>query len=152
MDVGGMGWLFDNEKAVTPARRAISSSPICQCMASAARQGSIISSAIFDHISALNLKQRSASVTQDRSCTTFLDLPLVQPRELILTILIPFAPSLKIILVMKATTDSTSTCELLADVLPFHPVATAFDNLRIFVWRLFRLFFGPATLMDGLDY
>jgi hypothetical protein len=42
-------------KGVTPARRAISCSPICQCMASAARQGMAISSAMRDHMSALNL-------------------------------------------------------------------------------------------------
>jgi hypothetical protein len=58
---GGMDWcccwLFDSEKAVTPARRAISCSPICQCMASAARHGKVISSAILAHMSALNLKE-----------------------------------------------------------------------------------------------
>lgn len=42
-------------KGVTPALLAISFSPICQCIASAARHGMAISSAIFDHISALNL-------------------------------------------------------------------------------------------------
>jgi hypothetical protein len=43
------------EKGVTPALRAISCSPICQCIASAARHGMDISSAILDHMSALNL-------------------------------------------------------------------------------------------------
>ena len=36
-DPDGMDWLLDNEKAVTLTRRAISCSPICQCMASAAQ-------------------------------------------------------------------------------------------------------------------
>ncbi len=49
---------LDNEKGTTPARRAISCSPSCQCIASAARQGIAISSAIFDHISGLNLSPR----------------------------------------------------------------------------------------------
>ena len=43
------------EKGTTPARLAISFSPICQCMASTARQGISISQAILCHISALNL-------------------------------------------------------------------------------------------------
>ena len=47
--------MLDSENGTTPARRAISCSPSCQCMASAARHGIDISSAIFDHISALNL-------------------------------------------------------------------------------------------------
>jgi hypothetical protein len=46
---------LDREKGMTPARRAISASPSCQCIASAARQGTAISSATFDHISGLNL-------------------------------------------------------------------------------------------------
>lgn len=45
-----------SEKGVTPALRAISCSPICQCIASAARHGIDISSAILDHMSPLNLK------------------------------------------------------------------------------------------------
>lgn len=47
--------LLLREKGTTPARRAISCSPSCQCMASAARHGIAISSATLDHISALNL-------------------------------------------------------------------------------------------------
>lgn len=52
---GGSTAVLESEKGTTPARRAISCSPSCQCMASAARQGIAISSATFDHISALNL-------------------------------------------------------------------------------------------------
>jgi len=47
--------LFDKEKGTTPARLAISCSPSCQCIASAARHGMAISSATFAHISGLNL-------------------------------------------------------------------------------------------------
>lgn len=54
--------MLDSEKGTTPALLAISCSPSCQCMASAARQGIAISSATFDHISALNLNPRLASV------------------------------------------------------------------------------------------
>lgn len=46
---------LDSENGTTPARRAISCSPSCQCIASAALHGIAISSATFDHISALNL-------------------------------------------------------------------------------------------------
>lgn len=58
--VGGSMAALDSEKGTTPARRAISCSPSCQCMASAARQGMAISSATLDHISALNLWARLA--------------------------------------------------------------------------------------------
>lgn len=51
----GMPGLAVSENGVTPALRAMSCSPICQCMASAARHGMDISSAILDHMSALNL-------------------------------------------------------------------------------------------------
>ena len=42
-------------KTGTLARCAISTSPICQCIASAALHGSCISFAIFSHMSFLNL-------------------------------------------------------------------------------------------------
>jgi hypothetical protein len=42
-------------KTGTLARCAISTSPICQCIASAARHGSAISFEIFSHMSFLNL-------------------------------------------------------------------------------------------------
>ena len=47
--------VFDREKGVTPARRAMSDSPSCQCMASAARQGIPSSAARGAHISGLRL-------------------------------------------------------------------------------------------------
>lgn len=58
VDIGtnGIPGLAVSENGVTPALRAISCSPICQCIASAARQGIDISSAILDHMSALNLE------------------------------------------------------------------------------------------------
>ncbi|KAI9699296.1 MAG: hypothetical protein M1836_002906 [Candelina mexicana] len=46
---------LESEKGTTPARRAMSSSPSCQCIASTARQGICISSATFDHMSGLSL-------------------------------------------------------------------------------------------------
>lgn len=52
---GGSMAVLEREKGTTPARRAISCSPNCQCIASAARHGMAISSATLDHISALNL-------------------------------------------------------------------------------------------------
>lgn len=55
LDEEGSTAVLESENGTTPARRAISCSPNCQCIASAARQGIAISSATFDHISALNL-------------------------------------------------------------------------------------------------
>jgi hypothetical protein len=52
---GASAVILDRENGITPARRAISASPSCQCIASAARHGTAISSATLDHISGLNL-------------------------------------------------------------------------------------------------
>ena len=52
---GASSATLDREKGKTPARLAMSCSPSCQCIASAARQGIAISSAILGHISCLNL-------------------------------------------------------------------------------------------------
>lgn len=54
---------LERENGTTPARRAISCSPSCQCMASAARHGMAISSATLDHISALNLLSQKVRVS-----------------------------------------------------------------------------------------
>jgi hypothetical protein len=141
-DPDGMGWLLDNEKALTPARWTISCSPICQCMASAARHGNFISSAIFAHISALNLEEGISLLHKIPSCATFIDIPFVQHGELILMIFVPFAPAFKVVLVVEATADSASSWELLANVFPLHAVAAEFDDLRIFLRRPFRLLLG----------
>lgn len=52
---GPMG-VLESEKGTAPARRAMSASPSCQCIASAARHGTPISWATWAHISALNLR------------------------------------------------------------------------------------------------
>jgi hypothetical protein len=57
---GGSLAPLESEKGTTPALLAISCSPSCQCMASAARHGMAISSATFAHISALNLMEQSS--------------------------------------------------------------------------------------------
>jgi hypothetical protein len=49
------------KKGVTPARLAISCSPICQCMASTARHGMAISSATFDHMLERSLMEEFVS-------------------------------------------------------------------------------------------
>ena len=141
---GKLGFAV-SENGVTPALRAISCSPICQCMASAARQGIDISSAIFAHMSPLNLKvrfdqQSESSVT--RSGVTSRSIPLVQPRKLVLTIFVPFASSFKIILVVQTATDGASSGQMLADVLPFHTLPTKLNNLRVFLGRPFGLLLG----------
>lgn len=123
-EVGGRLLSLDMElwfglvrvKGVTPALLAISCSPICQCMASAARQGMAISSAILAHMSALNLQRDSQQPSRitpvspgcgtTRSGATRMsksNIPFVQPGELILTVFVPFTPSLEIILVMQST-------------------------------------------------
>jgi hypothetical protein len=56
---------LERENGTTPARLAMSASPSCQCIASAARQGTAISSATFDHISGLNLKKRVSCFTKE---------------------------------------------------------------------------------------
>lgn len=65
---------LDSEKGTTPARRAMSASPSCQCIASAALQGTAISSATLDHISGLNLSGVSALWTMG-GCTRVLLAP-----------------------------------------------------------------------------
>lgn len=65
------------ENGVTPARFAISCSPICQCIASTALQGMAISSATFDHISARNLVMAASVhglVTFEGDCKTRLQV------------------------------------------------------------------------------
>jgi len=52
---GASSVTLERENGTTPARRAMSASPSCQCIASAARHGTAISSATLDHISGLNL-------------------------------------------------------------------------------------------------
>jgi hypothetical protein len=68
--------LAVREKGVTPARRAISCSPICQCIASAARHGMDISSAILDHMSALNLMHWNQQDLLVPRCSTYLSYNL----------------------------------------------------------------------------
>lgn len=67
------------------------------------------------------------------------NIPLVQPRELILTVLIPLTPPLQVVLVMKSTRDGTTTWQMFADVFPFHAFAAKLDDFCIFLCRPFRL-------------
>jgi hypothetical protein len=60
----------DSENRTTPALRAISCSPSCQCMASIASHGIAISSATFAHISALNLQPRISKIIGSKSLPT----------------------------------------------------------------------------------
>lgn len=85
-------------KTGTFARCAISTSPICQCMASAARQGSCISFAIFSHISFLNLFDFRLVISAGCTLLKEDELPFVKPGELILLLLVPFGTALKVIL------------------------------------------------------
>ena len=113
----------------------MSFSPICQCIASAARHGMAISSAILAHMSALNLSRVSIWAGH----TTELSVPFVQPSKLILTIFVPLTTPFEVVLVMKTTRDGTSTRKMFADVLPLHSIPAELDNLCIFIRRPFGL-------------
>jgi len=69
---GGTPAAGVSEKGTTPARRAISTSPSCQCIASAALHGTCISSATFAHISGLNLPRIKVS---NAPCSCFCGQP-----------------------------------------------------------------------------
>lgn len=137
MNITGKVAFGVSSKGVTPALRAISCSPICQCIASAARHGMDISSAISDHMSALHLskdnlhQQRLMGRDQDL-VLALLDIPLVQPRKLIFTIFVPLTPFFEVVLVVQATADGTSSWQMPANVFPFHSGPTEFDDLRVF--------------------
>lgn len=151
----GIPGLAVSEKGVTPALRAISCSPICQCIASAARHGIDISSAILDHMSALNLRPSQSARSGTTRCRARLpNIPLVQPCKLILTIFVPLTPSLEIVLVVQATADCASSWQMLTDVLPLHSVPTELDDLCVFLWRPLGLLFGRrfSRVCSGLSF
>lgn len=75
-------------KTGTLARWAISTSPICQCIASAALHGKAISFEIFSHMSFLNLRGSCQPVSQ--CIESRVNLPLVKPGKLVLLLLVPF--------------------------------------------------------------
>lgn len=100
--------VLDKENGTTPARRAISCSPSCQCMASAARHGMAISSATLDHISALNLEIQCELGPLCATSLGFILLPFIQPSQFVFLIFIPLASSFQIILIMKSATDRTA--------------------------------------------
>jgi hypothetical protein len=56
---------------------------------------------------------------------------------LTLTILIPFAAALKVVLLVEVTANNVSAWEVLANVLPFHAVTKEFDDLRNLIQRPF---------------
>lgn len=81
------------ENGTTPARRAMSCSPSCQCIASTARHGISISCATLAHISALNLFSRRQRLSTNQNSRDEMDemdySPLVQACKPILTVFIP---------------------------------------------------------------
>lgn len=66
--------------------------------------------------------------------------PFVKPSEFVLALLIPFASSFEIILVMESAADGTSPRKTFRDVLPLHPTPPELDNEGILLWRPFALF------------
>jgi len=73
---------------------------------------------------------------------TWRDIPLVQPGELILTVLIPLAAALKVVLVVQAAADGRPAGKVLANVLPLHALAAQLDDLGVLLGRPFGLLFG----------
>ena len=136
-DGGECGALvFDEDcgwKTRSLARAAMSSAPICQCIASTARQGSPSSEATISHISALNLCGRakvSGVVIKLNSNEDSLNvfLPVVQSCELVLLLLIPLWTFLTVILVAQPATDCATTRNLFRNVVPFYFPATELDR------------------------
>ncbi len=127
---------LDRENGTTPARRAISASPSCQCIASAARHGTAISSATFDHISGLNLDQQVSfgqfDSVEDSSVRA---LPLIESCKLVLPFFIPFTSSLEVVLIMQPATDSTTSGKSLGDVFPLHSTSSQINDQSIFLCR-----------------
>lgn len=66
---------------------------------------------------------------------TFLDIPLVHPRELILAVLVLVNVLLQVVLIVQSTADGTTTGQVFADVFPLHAILTELDDLRIFLGR-----------------
>lgn len=132
----------------------MSCSPSCQCMASAARQGTAISSATLDHISGLNLEAVSYFRERNRVKREFEGmsrgkgkladgvLPLVKSCELVLALFVPFAASFKVILIVKPTANCAASWKSLGNVFPLHSTAPKLDDQRV-------LFGGPLALLLG---
>ena len=66
------------------------------------------------------------------SGTTLRNIPFVQPCELVLTVFVPFAAPLEVILIVQSATDSASSRKVLADILPFHALTSESYDLGIF--------------------
>lgn len=58
-------------------------------------------------------------------------LPFIQSSQLVLSVFVPFAPTLEIVLVVKTATDCASPRQPFADVLPLHPPSAQFDDQRV---------------------
>lgn len=96
-------------------------------MASAARQGTCISSATFAHMSGLNLIVKVSVFLLLANCVLF-NQPFVEPCELVLSLFVPLAPPFQVILVMKSATDGAASRQPLRNVLPFHAAASQLDD------------------------
>lgn len=68
--------------------------------------------------------------------------PLVEPGKLVLPLVIPFAASFEIVLVVEPTTDGTAARQPLGYIFPFHATPSEFDNESIFLRRPFALLFN----------
>lgn len=118
----------------------MSASPSCQCIASAARHGTAISSATLDHISGLNLEVNVSTVfgkiSRGRESSSKMReiwvIPLVKSRQLVLPLFIPFASSLQIVLVMQPAANSATSWKSLGDVFPLHTTPSQINDQGIF--------------------
>lgn len=69
-------------------------------------------------------------------------LPLVESCELVLALFVPFASSLKVVLIVKPTANRAASWESLGDIFPLHSTAPELDDQRV-------LFGGPLALLLG---
>lgn len=135
---------LESEKGTTPARRAMSASPNCQCIASAARHGIAISSATLAHISGLNLKARkSVRFPSKKLYRKYKSLlPLIKSCQFVLSLLVPLASALQVVLVMQATANGTASRQSPGNILPLHSPSPQINDQCILVRRPLALLLG----------
>lgn len=62
-------------------------------------------------------------------------IPIVDSGELVALLLGPVGPLLEVVLVVQSAADGATAWYLKADVVPFHALATEYDDFRVFGWR-----------------
>ena len=68
------------------------------------------------------------------------DVPFVESCQLVFALLVPFASSLQVVLVVKSTADRAPARQSLGDVLPLHAISPQLDDEGVFLGRPLALF------------